>query len=221
MFITFEGGDGCGKSTQQKILGDWLRSQGREVVLCRDPGSTPLGDAVRQILLHGKNAQSELHITDRTEMFLFMAARCQMVEERIQPALDAGKVVLSDRFLLSSFVYQGIAGGVPLTELETVGKMATGGVRPDLTVILDIPYEIGLERMRSRASQMHGKPDGVEDRMEAKGEAYHRRVRDGFLRLADGDSDYSNSCVVIDATLPADDIAEKIRQRIRSHFGRV
>ena len=216
MFITFEGGDGCGKSTQQKILGDWFQAQGREVVLCRDPGSTPLGDAVRQILLHGKNAQSELHITDRTEMFLFMAARCQMVEERIRPALDAGKVVLSDRFLLSSFVYQGIAGGVPLTELETVGKMATGGVRPDLTVILDIPYEIGLERIGKRA-----KLDRVEDRMEAKGEAYHRRVRDGFLRLADGDSDYSKSCVVIDATLPADDIAEKIRQRIRSHFGRV
>ncbi len=199
MFITFEGGDGCGKSTQQKLLGDWFRSRGREVVLCRDPGSTALGDAVRAILLHGQ----DLHITDRTEMFLFMAARCQMVEEIIRPALDAGKVVLSDRFLLSSLVYQGCAGGVPMSELETVGKIATAGpagnIVPDLSVILDISYEAGLERVKNRA---------IADRMESKGEAYHRRVRDGFLRLAEGDS----RCVVIDATLPVEVISGMIKE---------
>ncbi len=204
MFITFEGGDGCGKSTQQKLLGDWFRSQGREVVLCRDPGSTPLGDAVRHILLHGK----ELHIADRTEMFLFMAARCQMVEEIIRPALDAGKVVLSDRFLLSSFVYQGIAGGVPMTELETVGKIATAGIMPDMSIILDIPYEAGLERRRSRSISTQAE----QDRMESKDEAYHRRVREGFLRLAEGDS----SKVVLDATLPVEVIAQMVQEHITS-----
>ncbi len=197
MFITFEGGDGCGKSTQQQLLGDWFQSQGREVVLCRDPGSTALGDAVRNILLHSK----DLQITDRAEMFLFMAARCQMVEEVIRLALANGKVVLSDRFLLSSFVYQGFAGGVPMTELETVGQIATTGIMPDLSIILDIPYEVGLQRMRSR---------GEADRMEAKGEAYHQRVRYGFLEWAKNDS----RCVVIDATLPVEMISGMIRARV-------
>ena len=197
MFITFEGGDGCGKSTQQKRLGDWFRSQGREVVLCRDPGSTPLGDAVRDILLHGK----ELHIVDRTEMFLFMAARCQMVEELIRPALESGKVVLSDRFLLSSFVYQGYAGGVSMDELTVTGRIATAGVMPDLSIVLDLPYEIGLERMGRRAAP---------DRMEEKGEIYHRRVRDGFLKLAENDS----RCVVVDADASIDEVEEEIHKTI-------
>ncbi len=199
MFITFEGGDGCGKSTQQKLLGDWFRSQGREVAQCRDPGSTALGDAVRNILLHGK----DLQITDKTEMFLFMAARCQMVEEVIRPALANGKVVLSDRFLLSSFVYQGCAGGVPMTQLETAGQMATTGIMPDLSIILDIPYEMGLQRMKGRAER---------DRMEEKGEAYHQRVRYGFLEWAQNDS----RCVVIDATLPVEVISGMIRGLVES-----
>ena len=203
MFISFEGGDGCGKSTQQKRLGDWLRSQGRNVVLCRDPGSTPLGDAVRNILLHGK----ELHITDRTEMFLFMAARCQMVEELIRPALATEKIVLSDRFLLSSFVYQGYAGGIPSDELKTTGRIATTSVMPDLSIILDIPYETALERRGCRAEP---------DRMEKKGEAYHRRVREGFLQLAQSDS----RCVVVDARPPIDEIETKIRKIIREIFGK-
>lgn len=202
MFISFEGGDGCGKSTQQKRLGDRLRASGREVVLCRDPGSTPLGDAVRNILLHG----NELHITDRTEMFLFMAARTQMVDELIRPALDAGKVVLSDRFLLSSFVYQGDAGGVPLDFLETTGRIATLGTMPDLSVVLDIPYEIAIRRIGRRDTP---------DRMEQKGEAYHRRVREGFLRHAEAQPD---RIVVVDASRSPDDVETTILEILQTRY---
>ncbi len=198
MFISFEGGDGCGKSTQQRRLAAWLESRGREVVLCRDPGSTSLGDAVRNILLHG----TELKIADRTEMFLFMAARCQMVEELIRPALVAGKVVLSDRFLMSSFVYQGFAGGVPLESLESTGRIAVDGIMPDLSVVLDLPYEVAVRRIGGRAEP---------DRMERKGEEYHRRVRDGFLHFARIDP---RRCEVVDATKTPGEVEQAIRDKI-------
>lgn len=198
MFLSFEGGDGCGKSTQQKRIAAWLESRGREAVLCRDPGSTSLGDAVRSLLLHG----TELKITDRTEMFLFMAARCQMVEELIRPALEAGKIVLSDRFLMSSYVYQGYAGGVPMDELETAGRIAVDGIMPDLTVVLDLPYEVALRRIGRRAEP---------DRMERKGEEYHRRVREGFLHFAETTPDH---CVVVDAAQDPDEVERAIRERI-------
>lgn len=198
MFIAFEGGDGCGKSTQQKLLAESLRSRGIETLLCRDPGSTALGDSVRNILLHG----NELKIDDRTEMFLFMAARSQMVEELIRPALAMGKAVLSDRFLISSFVYQGYAGGVPIDVLKTTGRIATAGIMPDLTIILDLPYEIGVRRIGSRA-----KPD----RMEQKGEDYHRRVREGFLRYA---TEHAESCLVLDATETPQRLADHIREAV-------
>lgn len=203
-FISFEGGDGCGKSTQQQRLARRLESQGHEVVLCRDPGSTPLGDEIRRILLHG----NDLHITDRTEMFLFMAARAQLVDEVIRPALESGKIVLSDRFLLSSFVYQGYSGGVPVADLENVGRIAVDGILPKLIFVLDIPYETALERIGRRA---------VPDRMEAKGEEYHRRVRAGFLELARADPDH---CVVLDGTLPAEALEAEIMKNVQEHFGR-
>lgn len=199
MFISFEGGDGCGKSTQQKRLAFWLQSLGYETILCRDPGSTALGDAVRNILLHGK----ELRIDDRTEMFLFMAARCQMVKELIQPALAANKAVLSDRFLISSFVYQGYAGGVPLEYLETIGQIATIDTMPDLSIVLDLPYEVAVKRIGRRAEP---------DRMEQKSEQYHRRVREGFLRHA---AKHHEHCVVIDATRSIDDVEAAIRHSVQ------
>ncbi len=198
MFLTIDGGDGCGKSTQLQRLADWLQAQGERVVLCRDPGSTSLGDAVRNILLH----RQELNIADRTEMFLFMAARSQMVEELIRPALADGQVVLSDRFLLSSFVYQGYAGGVPLRELEIVGNIAVNGVFPDLGIVLDSPYEVAVQRI--------GRRTGF-DRMESKGEAYHQRVRQGFLEHAATDPD---RYVVVDSTQPLDDVAKMVRTMV-------
>lgn len=199
MFISFEGGDGCGKSTQQKHLAIWLQSLGYDTVLCRDPGSTALGDAVRNILLHGK----ELNIDDRTEMFLFMAARTQMVEELIRPALATGKAILSDRFLISSFVYQGYAGGIPLDSLKTVGLIATSGIMPDLSIVLDLPYEVAVKRIDRRAEP---------DRMERKGEEYHRRVREGFLEHATKDPEH---CTVIDATQSIEKIETAVRTAVR------
>ena len=194
MFLTLDGGDGCGKSTQWKRLGDRLTALGRRVVLCRDPGSTELGNAIREILLHGR----KLNILDRTEMLLFMAARTQMVEEVIRPALADDADVLSDRFLLSNIVYQSYAGGVPLHELETVGEIAVGGVRPDLSIVLDVSYEVAVQRVGQRAAP---------DRMELKGEEYHQRVRQGFLTHAATDP---SRYAIVDATGTPDEVEAAI-----------
>lgn len=196
MLITFEGGDGCGKSTQIQLFCGWLRERGVETVQCRDPGSTPLGDAIREILLGRK----DLRIGSTSEMLLFMSARAQLVEEIIAPALESGKVVLSDRFLLSNFVYQSCAGGLPLESLRAVGEIATAGTLPDLGFVLDLPYEIALQRMGSR---------GNPDRMESKGEEYHRRVREGFLELAAEDS---QRYVVINAEGPIANVQQSLRE---------
>ncbi|MDR0328173.1 MAG: dTMP kinase [Planctomycetaceae bacterium] len=196
MFITLDGGDGCGKSTQIHLLAEKLQSQGHEVVCCRDPGSTQLGDAVRNILLN----RQELSIADMTEMFLFMAARSQLLHEVIRPALATGKIVLSDRFLISTFVYQCHAGGVPADVLQFISAAVVGETLPDLGIILDIPYESAIQRVGSRA---------VPDRMECKGEEYHRRVREGFLKYAAAEPE---RYVVIDATPSPEEVADAIWQ---------
>ena len=196
MFITLDGGDGCGKSTQIRLLAEKLQSHGYEVVCCRDPGSTPLGDAVRNILLH----RQELHIADITEMLLFSAARSQLACEVIQPALENGKIVLSDRFLISTFVYQCYAGGVSAKVVESISRAAVGDTLPDLGIVLDIPYEIAVQRVGHRAAP---------DRMECKGEEYHRRVREGFLHYAAAEPE---RYVVIDATPPPEEVAKAIEK---------
>jgi len=190
MFITLDGGDGCGKSTQLHRLAEKLQSQGHQVVCCRDPGSTPLGDAVRNILLN----RQELRIAEITEMFLFMAARSQLVREVIRPALKTSNIVLSDRFLISTFVYQCYAGGVSADVLQSVSAAAVGETLPDLGIVLDIPYEVAVQRIGYRSAP---------DRMERKGEAYHRLVREGFLKYA---ADEPNRYVVIDATPSPDEV---------------
>jgi dTMP kinase len=194
MFITLDGGDGCGKSTQIRYLAEKLQSQGHEVVCCRDPGSTPLGDAVRNILLN----RQELHIADVTEVLLFTAARAQLVCEVIRPALEAGKIVLSDRFVISTFVYQCYAGGVPAEMLKSITAEAVGDTLPDLGIVLDIPYEISVRRLGNRSAP---------DRMERKGEEYHRRVREGFLHYAAAEPE---RYVVVDATPSPEEVADAI-----------
>jgi len=194
MFITLDGGDGCGKSTQIRRLAEKLQSHGHEVVCCRDPGSTPLGDAVRDILLN----RQELHIADITEVFLFTAARAQLVQEVIRPALKSGKIVLSDRFLISTFVYQCYAGGVSEEVLKSIAAAAVGETLPDLGIVLDIPYEAAIQRIGHRA---------VPDRMECKGEEYHRLVREGFLKYAAAEPE---RYTVIDATPSPSEVAEAI-----------
>ena len=169
MFFSIDGGDGAGKSTQVAMFCQWLGQQGREVVACRDPGSTPLGEAVRQLLLD----RHDLRIDRRSEMLLYMAARAQLGEEIIRPALANGKTVVSDRYLLANVVYQGHAGGLDVATLWEVGRVATGGLLPDLTIVLDMPAEAAAKRLVRQP-----------DRMELQGEAFHARVRAGFLAEA-------------------------------------
>jgi len=169
MFIAIEGSDGAGKSTQFDALVEWLRQTGQTVTVCRDPGTTATGEAVRDVLLH----REDLAIDRRAEMFLFMAARAQMVAEVIRPAIERGEVVISDRFLLSNVVYQGHAGGLSLELLWEIGAAATAGLMPDLTIVLDVDRE-------TAASRLSGEPD----RMERMGDAFHERVREGFLQEA-------------------------------------
>ncbi|GHT47177.1 thymidylate kinase [Planctomycetales bacterium] len=195
MFITLDGGDGCGKTTQLHKLADYLQTQEYQTVICRDPGSTSLGDAVRNILLNRK----ELQIADLTETFLFTAARCQLLTEVVRPALQEKKIVLSDRFVLSTLVYQGYAGGVPLETLKEIVNISVGATLPDIGFVLDIPYEIAVQRIGKRAEP---------DRMEGKGEEYHRKVREGFLKLA---SQEPSRYKIIDASQTPDEVEQAIR----------
>jgi len=167
-FIVIDGPDGCGKSTHTRLLTKHLGNQGYKVLVIREPGGTRISEKIRRILLDPKNYR----MTVPTELFLYMASRAQLVAELIEPALAKGKIVLCDRFLSSTIVYQGIAGGIGKVLVEWIGKVATQNIKPDITVILDIKPEDGLRRKK-------GKPD----RMEKKVLAFHREVRQGFLQL--------------------------------------
>lgn len=193
MFFSIDGGDGTGKSTQVELLAAWLRAEGRDVVTCRDPGSTGLGEALRELVL----ARRDLAIDRRAEMLLYMAARAQMVEEVIRPALAAGKTVVSDRYLLANVVYQGHAGGLDPATLWEVGRVAVGGVMPDLTVVLDLPAPEAARRLT-----------GDLDRMEQQGEAFHARVREGFLAEA---ARQPGRITVVDASGPIEAVQAEIR----------
>lgn len=194
MFFSIDGGDGTGKSTQIRLFCDWLRSRGLEVVACRDPGSTRLGEAVREIVLHGH----DLLIGRTSEMLLYMAARAQLAEEVIGPALAAGKTVVCDRYLLANVVYQGHAGGLDVSTLWQVGLIATGGLMPDLTIVLDLPAEKAASRL-ARAL----------DRMEQQGDAFHQRVRQGFLDEA---ARQPERIVVVSADGPIEQVQEAMQR---------
>ena len=197
MFISIDGIDGCGKSTQVERLASRLRQQGHDVFTCRDPGSTPLGEAVRGILLN----RHDLAICRMSEMLLFMAARTQMVQEMIQPALESNKIVVTDRFLLSTIVYQGYAGKIAVTDIENVGVVATAGILPELCFVLDLPLDVAKSRMSDREA----------DRMERMGTDYHEQVRQGFLSHAKTDP---QRFIVLDATQPIDAVADQIHEII-------
>lgn len=202
MFISIDGGDGCGKSTQVELLADWLRQRNCEVFTCRDPGSTTLGEAVRGVLLD----RHDLDICRMSEMLLFMAARAQMVRELIAPALQSGKIVVTDRFLSSTIVYQGYAGKIAVDDIETVGRIATAGVMPDLCFVLDVPLETAKSRMQNREM----------DRMEQMGPDYHEQVRRGFLTHAKTDP---QRFVVIDASQAVESVAMQIREITATRLG--
>lgn len=166
IFVSLDGVDGAGKSTQVKLLMEWFHHRGRQVITPRDPGSTKLGEALRDILLH----RQEIPLDVTAEMLLYMASRAQLMAEVIRPALAEGQVVIADRFLLANVVYQGCAGGENIEHIWQVGEIATGGLLPQLTCILDLPVEVAMSRLT-----------GGLDRLESRGVEYMHKVRQGFL----------------------------------------
>lgn len=173
-FISFEGIEGSGKSTQVQCLLEHLRRQGVAAMATREPGGTPLGERLRAVLLDPAS-----HPTPTAELFLLEAARAQLVATVILPALESGTTVIADRFADSSVVYQGVARGLGIAVVEGMNRLACGGLEPDRTLILDLPVEVGLPRARSRASTTP-----VNRRFEDEGEAFHRAVARGYRELA-------------------------------------
>ena len=194
MFFSFDGIDGVGKSTQIELFADWLRQAGHQVVTCRDPGGTELGEAVRQILLN----DFATPIGRRSEMLLYMASRAQLVDQVMLPALERGQAVVSDRYLLANVVYQGYAGGLDVATLWQIGRTATDGIEPDLTFLLDMP----LDKARARMTREL-------DRMEQQDDAFRQRLRAGFLAEA---ARQPERIAVIDASGPPEQVQGLIRR---------
>jgi dTMP kinase len=207
LFLVLDGPDGGGKSTQAARLSAWLTGRGFDVVTCRDPGGTPLGDRLRAILLD----RDTVPLSMRAEMLLYMASRAQLVDQVIAPALAAGRVVLSDRYLLANIVYQGSAGGLMEEEIALVGMVATAGLLPDLTIILDIAPAEAFARMGA-----------ARDRIEDRPLFYHERVRAGYLSAANaqtggpaaGGSVYPAPIVVVDSSGEPDAVFKSIQHAV-------
>jgi len=168
-FITFEGTERCGKSTQSRVLYGYLKKRGHKVIYIREPGATKTGEKIRDILLHHK----DIALSPRAEMLLYMAARAQIVDEVIRPALEKGKIVICDRFLDSTLAYQGYGLGIDVALIKKVGSFATHGIKPHLTILLDLPVKDGLAKCGNN-----------KDRIEGRSCEYHQRVRKGYLKMA-------------------------------------
>lgn len=204
-FVTFEGGEGAGKSTQLRLFAERLKKAHIAVEITREPGGTPGAEAIRELLVRGEVARW----TPLTEAFLHLAARADHVARFIQPALKAGKWVLCDRFADSTVAYQGYGHGLDRTAIAQLNKLALGDVRPDLTLIFDLPVTEGLARSR-KPSQMRG-----EDRYEKMDTSFHERIRQGFLAIA---AQEPQRCRIINATGTVDMIAEQVASITGSHF---
>ena len=196
LYITFEGGEGCGKSTQSRLLLKKLEQQNIPVVLTHEPGGTALGNELRKTLKRKRDSS----ISPQAELFLVAASRAQLVTEVIRPALKEGKVVLCDRFTHSTMVYQGYGRGLDFTAIQMVNNMATRNLNPALIILLDISPEQGLARKQS-----------LKDRFELEDLSFHRRVREGYVKMAAAEPD---RWLVIDASLPKGKIAEIIWDRV-------
>jgi len=203
MFFSFDGIDGVGKTTQMELFCQWLTAQGQQVITCRDPGSTPLGEQVRKILL---TSDESTPIGARSEMLLYMAARAQLVKQVIQPALAAGQTIVSDRYLLANVVYQGYAGGLDVADVRSVGQVATAGLTPNCTFVLDMSPTVARTRMGDEL-----------DRVESRGDRYREQLRQGFL---DEVAQLGDKFHVIAADREIDVIQTELRQiaqRVLAH----
>ncbi len=203
-FITFEGGEGTGKSTQARLLTDFVRGQGKNVVTTREPGGSPGAETIRKLLVEGEPGRWD----GITETLLLCAARHDHVERLIRPALERGDWVICDRFIDSTIAYQGHGAGVDIDLINRLSAAAAGDVVPDLTIILDLPVEAGLARATQRA--------GGEDRFERKGIDFHRRIRDGFLAIAEAAPE---RCEIVSAAEPIDRIAGRVSAILAERLG--
>lgn len=200
-FITLEGPEGSGKSTQVRLLADTLRKRGYDVLLTAEPGGDAVAQEIRAIVLHGK-----AEIVPEAELLLYLAARAQHVRHIINPALDEGKIVISDRYADSSFAYQGYGRGIDIESLRCLNDFATGGLKPDLTILLDVPVELGLKRQQDR------------NRFEAESVEFHQRVRNGFLELAKQEPD---RWVIINASKEIEEVESLVIKVLEARFPKI
>jgi dTMP kinase len=205
LFISLEGPDGGGKSTQARLLVDYLKGRGLDVLLTREPGGTPIGDQIRRTLMDLGNTGMD----PRTEILLFSASRAQTVHQVIRPQLEAGGVIVCDRFYDSTLAYQGYGHGLDLGALRAITEFATGGLRPDLTLLLDLSAEAGLERRKS---------GGQWNRLDAYDLAFHQRVRQGYFKLAAAEP---ARWVKVDASQPVDKVRAAVRQAVDARLAQV
>ncbi len=203
LFITLEGGDGSGKSTQMDALAEWLQQQGRTVVQTREPGGTDLGVEVREIVLHSRG-----EVTPRAEALLYAADRAHHVASVVRPALARGEVVIQDRYLDSSVAYQGAGRVLDPVEVRDLSLWATEGLLPHLTVLLDLDPAVGRERLEASRTRY--------DRLEAAPDDFHERVRQAYLALAAAEPE---RYLVLDATRPVDELQQSIRDRVSHLLG--
>ena len=200
IFITMEGPDGSGKSTQIDLLKEYLESEGYDVLITREPGGTTISEAIRGIILNKDYSE----MSPVTEMLLYASARAQLIAEVIGPVLDKGGAVISDRFVDSSLVYQGMARGLGVDAVYEVNKQAIGKYMPDVTFMLDLPAEVGISRKKDQKEL---------DRMEMESLDFHRKVAEGYRKLADK---FPERIETIDATLPIENISDLIKDRVRA-----
>ena len=205
LFITFEGGEGCGKSTQIAALKTRLEAMGKTVVQTREPGGTALGESVRNLLQYDDAGQG---MSPEAELLLFAASRAQHVRELIAPAIAEGQIVLCDRFLDSTTVYQGVARAIDSKKVDTINQFAIGDTMPDLTILIDLPPEIGLARV-------HARSDGQLDRMENEAIEFFQAVRQGYLNLAKSEP---RRFLVLDGSQSVEELETQIWQRIEATF---
>ena len=205
LFITFEGGEGCGKSTQIAALKTRLEAMGKTVVQTREPGGTALGESVRNLLQYDDAGQG---MSPEAELLLFAASRAQHVRELVAPAIAEGQIVLCDRFLDSTTVYQGVARAIDSKKVDTINQFAIGDTMPDLTILIDLPPEIGLARV-------HARSDGQLDRMENEAIEFFQAVRQGYLNLAKSEP---RRFLVLDGSQSVEELETQIWQRVEATF---
>lgn len=202
LFIVLEGGEGVGKTTQVALLAEWMRQADIPFVTAREPGGTPVGEAIREVVL----GRADLDVPPESELLLILAARAAFVRDVVRPALAAGKVVLADRFALSTLAYQGYGRGLDLEAVRSGIEFATGGLRPHLYVVLDLPAAHGAERQRRSGADP--------DRIEREGGGFLERVRTGYLELAEREG----GVVVLDAHGSLEEVHARIRETLRARF---